>query len=520
MPKYSLMGFYNSKRTLIISPSAITFLIVPLLGFLAAFLVLPLAFASTAMQGTYTTNFPLTEIPISEGGKWINGGTVGLDWTNVQTTPEMAFGSETGTNSGSAIYDDSTAVLAGTWGADQTAQATLYVIPHVQGSSEEVELRLRTSISAHSITGYEVNFAVGPGQTYTDIVKWNGALGNFTVLSHQNTGGGVNNGDTIKATIAGNVITVFKNGVQVNTATDSTYAAGNPGMGFYLRGSAANSDYGLANFSASSTSTTLTSSSTSTSSTSTSSTSASSTTPNASTSSGASATYTTNFSLTENPISEQGVWVNGQTVGLVWKDVRTTAGFAFGTQSGANPPPYNDSTAILTGTWATDQTASATVHLLNPTDHSQEEVEIRLRSSMTANSSTGYEFQFGGNKVTPSLCYADIVRWNGPLNSFASLSYSTGSQFCLHDGDTVKATAIGNTLTEYINGVQVKQVTDGNIGATYCSTHKCNPGIGFYLENDSGSPSNSDFGFSSFAATGGSTSNAPAPPTNLSFTVN
>jgi hypothetical protein len=33
----------------------------------------------------YTTNFPLTENPISEGGRWINGGAVGLDWTNVST---------------------------------------------------------------------------------------------------------------------------------------------------------------------------------------------------------------------------------------------------------------------------------------------------------------------------------------------------------------------------------------------------------------------------------------------------
>ena len=30
-------------------------------------------------QGTYTTNFPLTENPILENGNWINGGTTGLD---------------------------------------------------------------------------------------------------------------------------------------------------------------------------------------------------------------------------------------------------------------------------------------------------------------------------------------------------------------------------------------------------------------------------------------------------------
>jgi hypothetical protein len=38
------------------------------------------------------TNFPLTEDPISEGGNWIGGGTTGLDWNNVQTTPGFANG--------------------------------------------------------------------------------------------------------------------------------------------------------------------------------------------------------------------------------------------------------------------------------------------------------------------------------------------------------------------------------------------------------------------------------------------
>ena len=32
---------------------------------------------------TYNTNFPGIESPISEGGNWINGGTNGIDWTDV-----------------------------------------------------------------------------------------------------------------------------------------------------------------------------------------------------------------------------------------------------------------------------------------------------------------------------------------------------------------------------------------------------------------------------------------------------
>jgi len=69
--------------------------------------------------------------------------------------------------------------------------------------------------------------------------------------------------------------------------------------------------------------------------------------------------YATDFSRTENPISEGGQWLNGQTDGLDWTDVRTTPGFAFGTEAGGNRPDlqkYDDSTAILKGTWRPNQT--------------------------------------------------------------------------------------------------------------------------------------------------------------------
>jgi hypothetical protein len=203
-------------------------------------------------QGTYTTNFPLTENPISESGHWINGGTTGLDWTNVRTTPGMAFGTMPGNATGNSVYADSTAVLSGTWGPTQTVQATVSVISTPSSSvSAEVELRLRTTITAHSITGYEVNCSVRTGNGYLQIVRWNGPLGNFTYLPG---GPAVQcvNGDVLKATISGSAITVYLNGVQMAQATDSTYTSGSPGIGFYLQGgtSALNSNFGFSSFTA------------------------------------------------------------------------------------------------------------------------------------------------------------------------------------------------------------------------------------------------------------------------------
>jgi hypothetical protein len=56
----------------------------------------------------------------------------------------------------------------------------------------------------------------------------------------------------VKATIVGNVITTYINGIQVGRATDSTYATGQPGIGFFLQGaSGVNRDYGFAGFAAS-----------------------------------------------------------------------------------------------------------------------------------------------------------------------------------------------------------------------------------------------------------------------------
>ena len=124
-----------------------------------AIVIVIFSMASSVKGTSYSTVFPAAENPISENGNWINGGTIGLDWTNVRCTPGIAVGTQPGNALGNAVYADSTAVLAGNWGPDQTAQARIAVTNASNSSNvyEEVELRLRTTITAHSITGYEIN---------------------------------------------------------------------------------------------------------------------------------------------------------------------------------------------------------------------------------------------------------------------------------------------------------------------------------------------------------------------------
>lgn len=206
--------------------------------------------APTRARRTYSTHFPLAEDPISERGNWEGGKTLGLDWTDVATMPGRAFGLESGVKG----YDDATALLTGNWGPNQTAQAAVYTVNQNDKINQEVELRLRSSLSAHNATGYEVLFRCSKtDNAYAEIVRWNGPLGNFTYLDrHKGAQYGVANGDVVKATIVGNVITAYINGVQVARATDGTYATGRPGIGFFLQGATGvNRDYGFTSFMAS-----------------------------------------------------------------------------------------------------------------------------------------------------------------------------------------------------------------------------------------------------------------------------
>jgi hypothetical protein len=219
-----------------------------------AFALMTLAFPGPGVQAQqpriYTTTFPATEYPISEGGNWINGKAQGIDWEDVRTTPGFAYGAD---SSGNPInYNDPTALLTGVWGPNQTVEATVRSVNQTGAANQEVELRLRSKISPHSNTGYEVLFkCTSDGSQYAEIVRWNGPAGNFTYVTR--TGGpGIRNGDVVKATIVGNVITGYINGIQVMQGVDSTYPDGNPGMGFFMRGSPGhNADFGLTRYMAS-----------------------------------------------------------------------------------------------------------------------------------------------------------------------------------------------------------------------------------------------------------------------------
>jgi hypothetical protein len=217
--------------------------------------------------------------------------------------------------------------------------------------------------------------------------------------------------------------------------------------------------------------------------------------------------YRTRFQHDEDPISEGGIWLNGARDGIDWADVIVRNGVAYGAVTrmqaaerrieqgnlasadpGAAPEgDYDDPTAVLSGVWGKNQHVTATVFSRNPTEEYFQEVEIRLRSTLTPHRCTGYEVFWRCLKTENA--YAEIVRWNGKIGDFTSLRKLIGPQYGVRDGDVVEAIISGRDIRGFINGVEVISTTDDAFDAG-------GPGIGFnfFVGN-----TNVDHGFTSFA---------------------
>lgn len=198
--------------------------------------------------------------------------------------------------------------------------------------------------------------------------------------------------------------------------------------------------------------------------------------------------YSTDFENDEEPISEGGVWLNGRTDGIDWADVVTKNGVAYGGETRmdvaerrreqgnldeSDEAPlgdYDDPTAVLAGEWGSNQHGKGRVYSKNPTDHYFQEVQIRLRHTLRPNYCSGYEIFFRCLKTDAG--YAEIVRWNGKVGDWTSLTRHVGPEYGVEDGDLIEATIEGNLIKGFINGVQVISVTDDAFDSGA-------PGIGF-----------------------------------------
>ncbi len=191
---------------------------------------------------TYTTNFPLTENPMSEGGKWMEGKTVGIDWDSISTTPGLAIGT-----AGPKRFADATALLTGSWAPTQTAEAV--VLKKSDFHYPEISLRLRSAMSAHNCSGYEISNSLKSDATrlissssvgtvpWRTSPTWCRTMANSMELPPEMWSRQRSSETSLPPT----------NGVKFAQVTDNTYPEGNPGMGF---NEGKNGDYGMTRFTA------------------------------------------------------------------------------------------------------------------------------------------------------------------------------------------------------------------------------------------------------------------------------
>ena len=194
--------------------------------------------------GSYSTDFALTENPISEGGRWHQTAT---QWTKVKTMNGIACG----TNGQRDTYDDSFAYLAG-FPADHEIEGVI-ARNNPTGENHEVELLLRWGDTSSSIQGYEclLNF-----QGSIQIFRLNSRFITSSA-DYEQLGAGrylVNpqSGDRFRARIVGFDISVYFNNELLATATDTQrrWASGNPGIGFFKRASGLNESFGFTSITA------------------------------------------------------------------------------------------------------------------------------------------------------------------------------------------------------------------------------------------------------------------------------
>jgi len=156
------------------------------------------------------------------------------------------------------------------------------------------------------------------------------------------------------------------------------------------------------------------------------------------------------------------------------------------------PPPIDDSIACLSG-FPSNHSASATIFSNNPTGGL--EVELLLRCDLASNFARAYEidlFRAGG--------VVNIVRWNGTLGDFTIIAENIGQNVSFADGAVWFAQMVNNTITVTCNNLPVW--TSDRTGDSIIWTGG-NPGLGFYVDTNSGTPSSNDsFGWRNFTAIG------------------
>lgn len=190
--------------------------------------------------GSYDTSWPDDENPISQGGRWTVAG--GGFYNDIRSSGGLCFAA-----ADSPGYDDCLAMLdSPTIGNNHRVEITAHRVGgYDPADSHENGIYLRRGRAGASnefVTGYECLFPITGGSNF-QIIGWLGthhdSLDNFDLgieVTSMNGGlGTIAHGDVLAAQIVGSTIKCYRNGTQFAQATDTRWATGKPGLGFFVR---------------------------------------------------------------------------------------------------------------------------------------------------------------------------------------------------------------------------------------------------------------------------------------------
>lgn len=202
--------------------------------------------------------------------------------------------------------------------------------------------------------------------------------------------------------------------------------------------------------------------------------------------------FFTDFSGTESPLSEGGVW---QRTGSLWTQVDKSSGVAIGTQG--NGGLFDDSYAFVPRFSPGSYRCDATIKKGAPSGTMEVEILGFFDDSPSAPGrptfARGYEcnYSFSG-------AYTDIRRWEGDgtiaISNYTEMNTNLGVT-SPNDGDVLRAdflvTGQSLTINVYLNNVLKNTATD-NPARWLCGGF----GVAFYREP--GSAASSEYGFHDF----------------------
>jgi hypothetical protein len=196
---------------------------------------------------------------------------------------------------------------------------------------------------------------------------------------------------------------------------------------------------------------------------------------------GGGTSYSTTFDLTENPMLEDGGWIQaGDVAGPSWQNVRTAGGLCFGLGPAVN---YEDCTACRADFNNAGHVARGRVHVAPgyqpPSTH---EVELVVGVDIAPSSVRLYEWlwSFGGG--------LQVVRWNGPAADFTlDLPVRGPGVGAAVEGDVMELRYDASdpsqvVLTCLVNDVVVASAVDTTAGRILSG----NPGLSFFAREGAG----------------------------------